>query len=122
MLSAKFAVLQVLSDNGQEVTLEIPSETRTYDPATGTYTYGTPTTQVVMGYPSEYKSTEVNRGTILEGESRFLLAAVDTSGVDLTAPVVGTTIKGVGGDKRVVTTQALSEEAEVFCYICKVSA
>ena len=109
MYKASSAVLHLLKAKGQEVILETPQGDKSYDPATGTYTYGEPDPIVVLGYPSEYKLSEIDNNTIVKGDQKILLASFDVDGNPTPKPVVSSNVNVSGEDFTVVNVQTILE-------------
>jgi len=112
------AMLYILEDKGQNVTLEYTSGA-TYDASTGTYS-GTSSNSTVIGYMADYNLSEIDNGSILFGDRKLLLASIDTSGDPTPAPVVGTKVTGVDKEVKVVSYRTIYEGSAVALYICQV--
>lgn len=81
----------MLGENGQSVTLAYPGGS-TYDPATGIASGAGASSQTVKGAFFPLSAFRKSQGNIIEGDQQLLLAAQNTSGAAITAPVVNGTV------------------------------
>jgi hypothetical protein len=113
------AMNTLISQFGQEVTLRKPLY-GSYDPTTGTVGSTTNTDYTARCYMAEFSLSEVNNDSILMGDRKALLPAVDTSGVALPEPDTEDFIIGFGDTVKVVSTQKIYHADTLVCYICQV--
>jgi len=113
------AMNTLISQFGQEVTLRKPLY-GSYDPTTGTVASTTNTDYAVKCYMAEFGLSEVNNDSILMGDRKALLPAVDTSGVALPEPDAEDFVIGFGDTVKVVSTQKIYHADTLVCYICQV--
>jgi len=113
------AMNTLISQFGQESTLRKPLY-GSYDPATGTVGSTTNTDYTVKCYMSDFNLSEINNDSILMGDRKALLPAVDTSGVALPEPDAEDFIIGFGDTVKVVSTQKIYHADTLTCYTCQV--
>jgi hypothetical protein len=113
------AMNTLISQFGQEVTLRKPLY-GSYDPTTGTVGSTTNTDYTARCYMAEFSLSEVNNDSILMGDRKALLPAVDNSGVALPEPDTEDFIIGFGDTVKVVSTQKIYHADTLVCYICQV--
>jgi len=113
------AMNTLITQFGQEVTLRKPAY-GSYDPTTGTVGSTANTDYTVKCYMADFNLTEVNNDSILMGDRKALLPAVDTFGSALPEPDAEDTILGFGDTVKVVSTQKIYHADTLVCYICQV--
>jgi len=113
------AMNTLITQFGQEVTLRKPLY-GSYDPTTGTVGSTTNTDYTVKCYMAEFNLSEVNNDSILMGDRKALMPAVDTSGSTLPEPDAEDFVIGFGDTVKVVSTQKIYHADTLVCYICQV--
>lgn len=117
-MNSAFLLSQMLNLKGRTVTIETPG-VETYDPNTGTYSGGTPTTTTVKAYMAA-NMLEQDQSSV-QGERSVLVSAVDTSGNPTPVPKNGDIITGFRDAVVVVDFQEISEGDTTSCFICGVN-
>jgi hypothetical protein len=76
---------------GQAVAITWPG-TPTTDPHTGQLIPGTPVVQTGSGIEVAFKAQDIDGAVVQRGDKRFMLSALQTSGLPLSAPTVSATL------------------------------
>lgn len=113
------AMNTLITQFGQEVTLRKPNY-GSYDPSTGTIQGKSNQNYTVKCYMADYNLSEINNDSILMGDRKALLPAVDTSGASLPEPDAEDFVIGFGDTVKVVSTQKIYHADTLVCYICQV--
>ena len=113
------AMKTLISQFGQESTLRKPLY-GPYNPTTGIVGSTTNTDYTVKCYMSDFNLSEVNNDSILMGDRKALLPAVDIYGVALPEPDAEDFIIGFGDTVKVVSTQKIYHADTLTCYTCQV--
>ena len=114
-----YDLLRMLDDFGRDLTLIYVSE-GTYNPVTSSLTGGSTSSATVRGYFYNYRLDEVDGSSIVLGDRRLLLPAVDTSGSTLTEPDIGDEVTGSGDKVSIVSVTKIFSGTSLICYLCQV--
>ena len=112
---------RLLVSKGQSVTLK-HTVVGEYVPGSGVET--STTTQYGTGAVTEWDSRQVDGTLIMTGDKRLLLSPLNTSGVALTAPVLGDTVTDAASKVYTLTVplETLNPAGTAVLYTCNMRA
>ena len=107
---------KLLAKNGEPVTIQFPG-TPGFDPITGDPTTAVPgQTIACKGYPSRYKSSEIDGSTIISGDVRLIMELVTPR------PTVNSTATVDAKTYRIMDLQPIRKSGADVVYIAQLRA
>jgi hypothetical protein len=107
--------LRMINEKGRSITVSVPSG-QSYDPATDTFTAGTPSTTVVKGVFTEFALHDVDGEKVLRTDKRILIAASALG----SAPDTGASITDGSTVYKVVHTEVIQPGDTAILYMVQV--
>lgn len=117
-LEDRLDAAEMLAEEGQAVTLTYPGG-GTYDPATGTTSGSAPSPETVSGVILPLSPFRKSQGNIVEGDQQLLLAAENSTGTAISAPVVNGTVTDANSKVwTLIAVDPLNPDGTAILYDC----
>lgn len=113
-------VRTLLDELGYDLTLRRTTQ-GSYDPSTGQTGASSTTDVTVRAIMVDYEADEINGETVIRGDRKVIISAVDSSGDALSIdPDVEDELIGEGADVSVVNVRRIKSRSSILAFECQV--